>query len=105
MASIYSMVKKVECRIRSEIAKSKGFVIFDRWSVNRTYYIGMIVSYLKQQCVCENSILVYRDKVEHTLIALLPIAKSDSIDSGSDEATDFNPDNHLQFIRCIFQLP
>ncbi len=100
-----SLVQLVEKNISVEIQHTKGAVFLDGWSAMNTHFTAVIDSYCIQQTVRNSNSATKISVPRLTLLAISPMSQQGFISGDNhDEATRFNAQCYVQFLRETFEV-
>ena len=87
---ILQLTKLVEIRIRNEMRSTRGYIMYDGWSVSGVHFLGVFATY----CVEINL------PPRVTLLALTTMAKEDNV---TNTATRFDAETDFSFFDPTFE--
>ena len=101
---ILELVKLVEQRVKDELVRTVGAVIYDGWTCNNMHFTGVIASY----CTTHSSSHGQNQKQvtvpRLTSLAVAPMGTVDADDNDSRETTTFAATAYIKFLRDTFEI-
>lgn len=105
---LFKLVEIVECKIKDEMMKQKGAVMYDGWTNNSTHYVGIFGVYMRNVAVHKNGVMHTEKELACPLLAASPMANpSETGDDNcdvEDETTSFSARVHIRFFEDVFHL-
>ena len=106
--TILSLVQVVEETIINELKGTRGALMHDSWTYNRTHYLGIIAVYMKKVSFLMNGIIQSKEELSMPLLSVSPIQHIDNEDdenSGNQsETTEFNSTAHIRQFETVFNF-
>eukprot|EP00171_Calliarthron_tuberculosum_P005814 IDg5814t1 len=102
-ATKLKLVEIVEEKIRDEMKKTKGAIMYDGWTDNGVHYVGIYVVYNRSFEVYGDGVLETETELAITLLSVSPMAAAcDTETSSTIEAAKFCAVTHVRHFEDVF---